>query len=339
MSEGVLTIKISSRGSGKNLNLSQFTGNNTNEWSGCRFFVNANLEYADAWFVSEDVDDDETACAVPDGKVFFLTAETSWPPGYYDCNAGRSAFLDQFAEIYTCHDVFRPNTVSSLPFLPWMINANHGPSITAPHQRDVAWLADLTSLPKTRDLSVFCSQQTMTDGHRLRLRFVEKLKEYFGDRLDWFGNGIQPLAEKWDGIAPYRYHLVLENHAAPNVITEKLWDAFLGFAYPIYWGAPNVHDYVPKDSLAAINVMDLQGSVDFIEELLASDVAEAAQPQIRGARELVLGKLHYLSRIAEIAKRMDHGSAPRVSTEIAPMSSFPQVSETLAQRVIRRLRP
>ena len=335
----MLTVKISSRGSGKDLDLSQFTGNDTNEWRGCRFLVNADVESADAWFVSEDVDDDETACAVPGGRVFFLTAETSWPTGFYDDNPGRSAFLDQFAEIYTCHDVFRPHVTSTLPFLPWMINANHGPSITAPHERDVAWLSGVKSLPKGRDLSVFCSHQTLTDGHRMRLRFVEKLKEHFGDRLDWFGNGIQPLAEKWEGIAPYRYHLVLENHAAPNVITEKLWDAYLGLAYPIYWGAPNVHEYVPGGSLTTINMMDLAGSIDAIDKLVTSDHAEMAQPQVLSARDRVLGDLHYLSRVAAIARSHHKAQEPRTVTQIAPMASFPQYSGSLLQRVKRRLRP
>ena len=339
MSKSMLTVKISSRGSGKNLDLSQFTGNDTNEWRGCRFFVNADIESADAWFVSEDLDDDETACAVPGGRVIFLTAETSWPTGFYDENPGRSAFLDQFAEIYTCHDVFRPNVTSTLPFLPWMINANHGPSITALHERDVTWLGGVRSLPKSRDLSVFCSHQTLTDGHRMRLRFVEKLKEHFGDRLDWFGNGIQPLAEKWDGIAPYRYHLVLENHAAPNVITEKLWDAYLGLAYPIYWGAPNVRDYVPGESLTTINMMDLAGSIDVIEKLVGSDHAELAQPHVMSGRERVLGDLHYLSRMAAIAKSAHQGPEPRVVTDIAPMAAFLQGSESFVQRVKRRLRP
>ena len=335
----MLTIKISSRGSGKNLNLSQFTGNESNEWRGCRFFINSDVELADAWFVSEDVDDDETSCAVPGGDVYFLTAETSWPSGYYDENPGRSAFLDQFAAVFTCHDVFRPNVTATLPFLPWMVNANHGPSISAAHHRDVAWLRGLTSLPKSRDLSVFCSHQTWTEGHRLRLRFVEKLKEHFGERLDWFGNGIQPLAEKWDGIAPYRYHLVLENHAAPNVITEKLWDSYLGLAYPIYWGAPNVRDYVPGESLTTINVMDLAGSIEVIETLVVSDRAEVAQPHVIAARKLVLGDLHYLSRIAAIAKGMSNGTEPRVKTTVSPMSSYPQVSDSVVQRVMRRLRP
>ena len=339
MADDLLTVKISSRGSGKALNLSQFTGNSDNLWRGCRFVVNDDIDSANAWFVSEDVDDDETACAVPGGRVFFLTAETAWPLGYYDEDAGRSAFVEQFAEIYTCHDIFRSNVTSTLPFLPWMINSNHGPSITAAHERDVNWLRRAEVPVKTADLSVFCSAKTMTDGHQLRLRFVEKLKEHFGDHLDWFGNGVQQVDEKWTGIAPYRYHLVLENHSAPNVVTEKLWDSLLGFAYPIYWGAPNVHDYVPDESLATINIRDLKGSIDVIEGLLRSDQAEVAQPHVLSAREHVLGDLHYLSRIAAIAKSAHQDIEPRVVTDVAPMASFLQNSRSFIGRVKRRLRP
>lgn len=299
----MLRVKISSRGSGKGLDLQQFVGNDENAWGGCRFFVNEPIESADVWLVVEDLDDDDRTCQVPPSRIAFLTAETSWPSGHYDESTERSAFLDQFAAIRTCHDIYRANVVADIPYLPWMINANHG-SVTARHERDVHYFRSLTGLPKSRDLSVFCSTQTMTPGHRMRLRFVEQLKSHFGDRLDWFGNGINPVDEKWDGLAPYRHTIVLENHPAVNVITEKIADAYLGLAYPIYSGAPNLADYYPAESFTAIDIKDVNGSIAVIEDVLSQNLAEQRRDALLEAKARVVGNLHLYERMSRLAQAL-----------------------------------
>ena len=240
-------IKVSIPGAGKNINLAQFIGDASNRVGDARFHVNDGCRDADYWFVLETPDPDDAVCRVPRENVVFLTAETAHPPGFYMESPARVAYLRQFGRIITCHDIYLDNVSYDLPFLPWMVNANHGASIFAPHSRDVTFFRGLQSLPKTRDLSVFCSRQDQTPTHRMRQRFVAAAKEHFGDRLDWYGNGVQSVAEKWEGLAPYRYTIVLENQSAPNVLTEKLQDAFLGLCYPIYWGAPNAAELLPGD--------------------------------------------------------------------------------------------
>lgn len=306
----MITIKISSRGSGKNLDISQYLGH-ANQWGGCEFHVNTNLKRADVWFVSEDVDDDDVECEVAEGGLIFVSAETSWPVGYYGDHPERLRVLEQFDRVYTPHDVFLPNVVPSLPFLPWMINANHGSSINTPHMRDRNTLLTMKPPRKVHDLSVFCSSQSLTPEHRMRVRFVEKLKEYFGDRLHWFGNGVNPVAEKWDGLATYRATIVLENRSSPRVITEKLADAYLGFAYPFYWGAPDVAKYVPPESYTPIDILNISESIDTIEEQLAASVPEQAGASINVARSWVLNSWNPYSRMARIALSITNSSATK----------------------------
>lgn len=316
----MLEVKVSSRGSGRDLNISQFVGNDENVWSGCRFHINSSVDEADVWLIIEDVDDDDTDCRVPSESVIFLSAETSWPPGFYDTNARGRAFLDQFAWIYTCHDIYRANVTADFPFLPWMVNANHGPSVSSPHERNVNQLAAMHEVTKTRDLSVICSQQSLTATHRMRLRFVEALKEHFGDRLDWYGNGVQPIAEKWDGLAPYKYSIAIENHVAWNVATEKIWDPYLSLTFPVYAGAPNIGEVVPEESFLAIDVKDFPGSVEKIESLLADDPYESLLPALRNARDVVTGPMNLYSRLANIAHRHSMGG-PRENISLLPYAS------------------
>lgn len=322
----MITVKISSRGSGKNLDISQYLGT-PNRWGECEFHVNTDLDRADVWFVSEDVDDDDVECEVARGGLIFVTAETSWESGYYNDHPERLDVLSQFDRVYTPHSVALPNVRASMPFLPWMINANHGPSINAPHQRDFHVLEVMTAPEKTKDLSVFCSTQSRTPEHRMRFRFVEQLKEHFGERLDWFGNGVNPVNEKWDGLAPYRSTIVLENRSTPWVITEKLADAYLAFSYPFYWGARNVGDFVPAGSFTPINIHDVDGSIALIEQDLAGGTPEARAQELLLARQWVLSDWNPYARMAQIAhdvmavsggEREKHHLRTLASAEIRP---------------------
>ena len=181
-----------------------------------------------------------------------------------------------------------------------MVNANHGHTIFEQHERDLNYFSNMSQLNKTKNISVFCSSVTWTENHKQRLRFVSKLKEYFKDKLDWYGNGINSLERKWDGIAPYKYHLTLENQSTYNVITEKLYDAFLGLCYPIYWGAPNVNDYFEDTSLTKININDLNGSIQIIEKIINENYYEMNFDAILKSKNLCLFEFNVFHRIAEI---------------------------------------
>ena len=319
----MLDVKVSTRGSGKSLDVSQFIGPVGNVLDGCRFHINEHCDRADVWFVIEDLDDDDTHCRVPDQAVIFLSAETSWPNGFFDTNAANAAFMDQFSWIYTWLDVYRSNVTATIPFLPWMVNANHGSSVSQPHERDLTFLGELPGVPKERELSVICSAQSATPGHQQRLRFVTALKEHFQDRLDWYGNGIQPISTKWEGLAPYRYSIAIENHMAINVVTEKLWDPLLAYTLPLYAGAPNARELLPADSFVELNIADLNGSIEMIESLLSENLYESRIDAIRQARAEILGPLNVYSRIAGLAQEWA-GRGEERPVQLAPRHARPQ---------------
>lgn len=339
----MIKIKISARGGPKEAVLSQFLGNSQNTWKNCQFFLNCQVDQPDFWFIIEDTDDDDRSCNVPGDRVFFLTAETAWPPGYYSETPGGLDFLKQFSQVFTCHDVYLPTVTYTAPFLPWMINSNHGASMLSPHTRDLNFLNSFESLYKPKLLSVFCSSQTWTPTHRMRLRFVQGLKDHFGDSIDWYGNGIQTLNEKWEGIAPYRYTIVLENQASENVVTEKLQDAFLGLSYPIYWGAPNIQQYFSSESFSPIDIKDLKGSIKSIEKIVSSDLHVQRLSALLESRNRVLFEMNFLARIGRIAEHIWNQQGPTAGqrVEIRAMKdlvlSRPPVLSNFIQRSGRYL--
>jgi hypothetical protein len=159
--------------------------------------------------------------------------------------------------------------------------------------------------PKTRTLSAIVSAKTDTRGHRIRLEFMRRLKNHFGERLDWFGRGIQDLgARKDDGLASYKYHIVLENGCWPGYWTEKLADAYVTNCHPFYWGCPNVHRFFPAESLTRIDIQDPAGSIAKIESAIAAETWEKRLPLTKAARELVWNKYHPFETIVRILSRL-----------------------------------
>lgn len=106
------------------------------------------------------------------------------------------------------------------------------------------WVPDWQSLPdgKTGMVSLIASAKRDTEGHRLRHAIVDWARAG-GAPVDVMGRGYSPFERKSDGLAPYRYSVVIENGREPNYFSEKLLDAVLCRTVPIYWGCPNLERF------------------------------------------------------------------------------------------------
>ncbi len=124
----------------------------------------------------------------------------------------------------------------------------------------------LDSVPKKiKKCSIVVSSKVMTDGHKNRLIFLDKLKNYFKDEIDIYGFGFNPIKNKKDAIDPYEYSIAIENARINNYWTEKLADVFLGFTCPIYSGCTNIHDFFDSSSLISFNCENIEESLKIIE--------------------------------------------------------------------------
>lgn len=329
-----MIVKVSIPGTESKPDLSQFTGNDQGEFGSDRFCLNDGVREADAWFIFEDVVPDDSVCEVPDGQVFFVSAEASWPADYY-LSAAMDTFLSQFDAVASCHPTNHRRQLFEAPFLPWMVNANHR-SIFRAHLRDINFLKDFQGEQKTRPLSVFCSNQTWTADHRLRLAFVSHLKKELGDDLDWFGNGVNELDEKWDGLATYERTIVLENRQTPQIYTEKILDPFLAFCQPIYYGDPTLVHRLPLNSSQLINIRDFQGATQTIRSILKSPVVTPDQEALSQGKKIVLDELHFLGRAARLAKgQYQEIGRTRIRTyQLAPKNVFTTPSSLRGRIVV-----
>jgi hypothetical protein len=103
-----------------------------------------------------------------------------------------------------------------------------------------------------------------------------------GMDLDVMGRGYTPFAAKADGLAPYRYSVVIENVREASYFTEKLVDAVLCRCVPIYWGCPNVGDFFDTSGMI---VCGSEAEVRAAMEAASVQDFEARAPALDGMRD------------------------------------------------------
>lgn len=332
-----IVVKLSSRAPRPQL-LRQTPGAG-GQWGECQFLpVNDATSEADFWFVLEGIRNEETV-RVSSGNVVLLAFE---PP---DIKKYHPEFLQQFDAIYCCHpDIRHDRRILTLQGQPWIVGEKTDGRPRALDQA-ASYLGydDFKTMQvptKTGVLSAVTSDLNKTTGHRQRLALIKRLSAAL-PTFDFFGRGHDPVPDKLAAILPYSYHLVLENCAAPDYATEKLSDSFLGFAYPIYWGAPNILDYFPGHSLLPIDISDPAAA---LKQIIAQVQAPPSDQQFAAmieARALVLDKYNLFSIMASACAQLDRRQ-PAMRT-IHPQEAFAgfrahQVAHRTARWLKARLR-
>lgn len=275
-------------------------------WKGYQFIINQKIKDPDFWVVySKGERKTETALCAPENTLF-ITGE---PETVYHYSQG---FLNQFALVLSVQsNIKHRNMKMSHPAQPWHIG-----KITKQYEggikdaSEVRYTQNYDSLKmampeKTKLISVITSNKAFTKGHRERIQFVQKLKAHYGDKLDLFGWGFNEFADKWDVVAPYKYHICIENSAYPHYWTEKLADSYLGGAFPFYYGATNVGEYFSKDAFRMIDLHNVDRAIQIIDNALEEDLYSHSIDAIERAKQLVLDKYNLFNLIVEQLEQMN----------------------------------
>jgi len=223
----------------------------------------------------------------PPDNMWSLVQEPDLPAIFPWVEAGH----EQFARIYVPTErITGPKYIHSQTCLPWFNN-------------DAGFSLDFLSsckLPeKTRIISLISSSLSAFPGHLKRLDFIRYLQDQKPFVVDLYGRGINPIENKWDALAPYKYSIAIENTKLPHYWTEKLADCFLAYTLPIYYGADRLEEYFPADSFVKIDIEDFEGTIATIQKVLEDDIWEQRLPAIKEARELVLNKYQLFPFLAE----------------------------------------
>lgn len=225
------------------------------KWNCYNFYVNdASITECDYWIIFEDIlITEKVKC--DKRNIIFIGGECS-TTGTYSKN-----FLDQFGTVITCQDrIIHTGKTLFHTANNWFVGKNYDELITNSY------------VPKTKKLSLICSDKQFTDGHKKRYDFCMKLKDHFGNDIDLFGRGINNFEDKWEVLSDYKYSIAIENYVEPHWFTEKLYDCFLAHTVPFYFGCPNIDSYFSKNSYIGIDLENFEYSKKVIENTLNNDI-------------------------------------------------------------------
>ena len=268
-------------------------------WGNYQFFINEPMETCDFWFVIDDLSNEQSKfCNNP--PIFIAQEFPSIRPKIND------QFLAQFKQIISYgRNLKHPSVIENIALFGWHIGIQFGAEGSAqPYKIYDDFIAPIPQENKTKLISVISSNKAFTEGHKKRLKFVKLLRNHFGDNIDIYGRGIRSFPDKWDVIAPYKYHISLENSVCHNGISEKLYDAFLGESFPIYYGCPNVLDYFSKESISVIDINKPNESISIIENLISSEAYEKSLDDIRKSKALVLNSYNIVAILSKYCEEV-----------------------------------
>lgn len=258
----------------------------------------------------------------------------------------RPGYVDQFGVLLSPYPIagYGGQWVASQPALPWFFGLDLARPDSARHRFDLAALRALAPpADKQARLSVVCSTKTVTLRHRQRLVLIERLMAALPGRLDVFGQGFRPITDKADAILPYQYHLVLENNDLPRFWTEKLADALLGYALPLFSGCADVGEDFPAEAL--VRLADLADPDDVVAAVVATlDAAPYAArlPAIASARRRLIEEHNFFAVLARLTSAGLAGARREARPElIRPARDFKGLALVSRQveKLARRLMP
>jgi hypothetical protein len=248
------------------------------------------------------------------------------PDGYYP-----PAFVNQFGIIVSPHDVPGRTGIwyQSHPAIGSLLGVTGG----AAGGCELDYQARMSlPIPAKRDgLSVVTSMKSTLPGHRTRLRFLDRLEGALGSRLVRFGRGFRAIVDKAEAIFPYKYHLVLENTSTSAYWSEKLADAYIGYAFPIVWGPPDLERWFHRDSFQPIDITDPDRAIATIVQTMDNHTYEQRLDAICRAREHLMAHERLFQVIARVI-----AAHPNVADRLAsPATIEPLPKRSLPVRLGR----
>ncbi|NDW18187.1 hypothetical protein D0T53_04545 [Dysgonomonas sp. 216] len=281
-----------------------------------RFYIDEEIEDPDFWVVQGKGIRHAESCQVSPQNTILLSTEPRSVLVY------PQAYIRQFGMVCTCQEKTKhPNVVMAPPVLPWFVGYKQSSGGKCTYSLDYDILSNSPAPPKTKLISVITSDKAFTKGHLDRIRFVEKLKLHYGDQIDIFGRGINDFDDKWDVLAPYKYHISIENSSQPYYWTEKISDCFLAETFPLYYGCTNLSDYFAEDSFLSIDIHNFEQSVQVIDYAINNDVYEQRRVQLNHCKQQVLGEYNMFNYIAGLCDRLNP-SLPKQLVTLEPCRSM-----------------
>jgi hypothetical protein len=212
---------------------------------------------------------------------------------------------ESFAKVLTHHLPSNSKKyIPSQPAIPWHVN------------KTFDQLISVSKPEKTKNLSGIVGDAMDLPGHIKRWSFLNFIQQDGELDIDLYGKAIHYIEDKWNGLAPYRYSLTIENNSGPDCWTEKLADCFLAWSVPIYYGCTNIENYFPEESFIRIDINQPGHSLEKIKRIICEDNWDKRIPALEEARKLVLYRYQLFPYLSKLVQSHLDPSAEKVSVTI-----------------------
>lgn len=214
---------------------------------------------------------------------------------------------EPFSLIYTHYiPSNHPRYVVSHPALPWHVN------------RSFDQLCQMDIPVKSKAVSWIIGNAMSIPGHVKRRYFLQFLQKNAPVDIDLFGRAVQAIEDKWDGLAPYKYSLSVENSCSSDYWTEKIADCFLSWTLPFYWGCTNLEKYFPEESFIRIDIEKPEEAVNIIRSAIKNNEWEKRLPALKIARNKVLNQYQLFPYLVKQIRSHDTNNEKKTVTLIPP---------------------
>ncbi len=265
-----------------------------------QFFIDENIDEADFWIMHGKGVRQPITCKVAPENTVLLTTEP------YSIFAYPKSYTKQFGVVHSSQIETKHKKVIHGPaIIPWYVGYTEDKEGKLHYTLDYDTLKDFFAPQKTKLISVITSNKVTSQGHIDRIHFVEKLKEHYGDQIDVFGRGIKSFDDKWEVLAPYKYHIAIENSSTDFYWTEKLADCYLAETFPIYYGCTNIQDYFPEGAYEPIDIFNFDGAIKIIGSLIANDRYEKSKEILTACKNKVLDEYNIFDYAAKICDTLN----------------------------------
>ena len=251
------------------------------------------------------------------GGLVFISGEPPFSRKY------STRFLKQFDHIITSHpQIKHPNNHLTQQALPWHFGLSYH---TQKFNYNFDDLLKMKPPLKTKKISFITSNKLMMPGHKKRMIFLEALKSEFGDKIDIFGKGIQPIDDKAEALLQYQFSICIENSTIDNYWSEKIADPILAFCIPIYCGCKNIEKYFHENALINIDLSDIKQSIKTIENLLLNSdfIYSEKLPQLLVERDKLINDYNLFTVLSNFYLENIHNQSSQANKiNLKPSEDF-----------------
>lgn len=233
---------------------------------------------------------------------------------YVILNYPRREFFDPSKTLVFCLEPFGDQHTGKWGAKTWGFWANPRPNMllyVRTHKKELCPVFTQFKVPlkqlesfnfeKKDRISCLCSSKSHDIGHKKRIGFLKFLEKKGFDKIDIYGkdnifnfkNYVGPIErkDKHLGIGNYKYYFMCENNAENNYATEKFWEPILCETLPLYWGCPNLENYVNENSFIRLKLNDFEYDYNLLVNTMENNEWEKRLSYIKGAK--LLGLYHY----------------------------------------------